>query len=172
MRKMMLAMLRMRMCCCRINGGGTSNRLFATGGFIIVPPSCTIISHLYFFLFSHHLSLILSPLFPLTLLLYSCSISPIRSFYSILFFISDIAFIPSYTSTRHSFIFPNFSSFPLFLSLFCSLLLSLFRCSFIISFYFNSRISTNSPNNFSIGITFLFYSSLYYLLLSYQLYLS
>ena len=43
MRKMMLAMLRMRMCCCRINGGGSSNRLFTTGGFIIVPPSYTII---------------------------------------------------------------------------------------------------------------------------------
>ena len=46
MRKMMLAMLRMRMCCCRISGGGSSNRLFTTGGFIIVPPSCTIISRL------------------------------------------------------------------------------------------------------------------------------
>ena len=49
MRKMMLAMLRMRMSCCRISGGGSSNRLFTTGGFIIVPPSCTFISRLYFF---------------------------------------------------------------------------------------------------------------------------
>ena len=45
MRKMMLVMLRMRMCYCRISGGGSSNRLFTTGGFIIVPPSCTFISH-------------------------------------------------------------------------------------------------------------------------------
>lgn len=94
MRKMMLAMLRMRMCCCRISGGGSSNRLFATGGFIIVPPFYTITSHLDFFLFSPHLSLILSPLFPLTLLLYSRSVSPIHFFYSVLFLISAITFAP------------------------------------------------------------------------------
>ena len=102
-----------------------------------------------------------SPLF------HSSSLLPFLFLYLFIRSIFPLLLSPqSYTFTPHSFIFPNFPSFPLLLSLFCSLLISFFRCSFIISFYFNSRISTNSPNNFSIGITFLFYSSLYHLLLS------
>ena len=136
MRKRRIAMLRMRMCCCRISGGGSSNRLFTTGGFIIVPPSCTITSYLYFFFYFiiiSFITFILICVFPFC-------------------FSFTLIFITSCTSTRPTFIFPNFPSFPLFLSLFCSLLLSFFRCSFIVSFYFNSRISTNSPNNSSATI--------------------
>ena len=135
MRKRMLVMLRMRMCCCIISGGGSSNRLFTTGGFVIVPPSCTFISHLYFFLFSPHLSLILSPLFPLTLLLYSCSISPIHSFHSILFFISDITFTPFlHNYIRHF----NFSDFTIssILSFILSFLLSRFLSSLLTCLYY------------------------------------
>ena len=197
MRKMMLAMLRMRMCCCRISGGGSSNRLFTTGGFIIVPPSWTIIfpstisplsysfscfrlplfhylflfifstyfllyfyfifplfysfSHFLpvlhnyppasiFFLFSPHLSLILSPLFPLTLLLCSYSISPIHSFYSVLLFISAITFTPFYTITSTTSIFPisllfsppPFPLFSSFILFFHSLRFLYFRLSVLL----------------------------------------
>ena len=109
MRKMMLAMLRMRMSCCRISGGGSSNRLFTTGGFIIVPPSCTFISRpsiisfslifalfpsspfaslftsFILFLISHLFPLLCSPILSLYLSLYISPILLIILLYHFLF---------------------------------------------------------------------------------------
>lgn len=90
MRKMMLAMLRMRMCCCRISGGGSSNRLFTTGGFVIVPPSCTITRHPLQF-----------SIFPL---LCSLSVSSFSLSFSPPFFLLILQFF-------HSFIFLHFLYF-------------------------------------------------------------
>ena len=108
MRKMRIAMLRMRMCCCRISGGGTSNRLFTTGGFIIVPPSYTFISHSFiFFLFIHiqlYFHYIFSHPFHIYHLYFRFNISltssaPILYIYTLLIYFPPISTFSSFTSS-------------------------------------------------------------------------
>ena len=137
MRKMMLAMLRMRMCCCRISGGGSSNRLFATGGFIIVPPSCTFISYFTIFPLFHSSSLLLlssvSPLF----LTYSLFIQHTLYYFSS-FMLSFILSFALYFILYFTLSFYSFSTYFIITSI------SSFRFS-IISLIFTSFLHIYFP---------------------------
>ena len=113
MRKMMLAMLRMRMSCCRISGGGTSNRLFTTGGFIIVPPSCTFISRPNIFLLFPTLALVLSLLLSPHIFLSLFSFSR-HHFHFYLRFLTFYLFLPSLHFYFHYHIHLIFHNYKLF----------------------------------------------------------